>query len=112
MKGNWFIATIALGSMIFTGCCNLRVMKPDDFKLVTDDIGQLQSGRYFEYIGVSHDRAYLQYNSNIDPLSERKVYYVPLDQLPKDLVKELKAGKNPWKKGMDAQRQWHHNQKL
>lgn len=48
-------------------------------------------------IGVTHQRAYLEYWSGVPHLGPaHTVIWTPLSELPADVAQKLREGKNPW----------------
>ena len=62
-------------------------------------IEQVSSFQWTSYIGVSGDRAYLEYGrpAFIGSGPSTTVYWTRLSELPDDTSRKLKAGDPPWK---------------
>jgi len=81
-----------------TGCSSLRRLSSPAFMLQAKD-EPISSFHWTTYVGISHDRAYLQYGRMpfIGKTPRTIVYCPPLSKLSDDIVKQLKAGGPPWK---------------
>ena len=66
------------------------------------------SACWYNYIGISHERAYLEYGNYIFTSANRPhvvIYWTPLSELQTNLVQELKDGHPPWTNWMDKSEQ-------
>lgn len=90
--------TIAL---MLTGCASTRIKQLSGTEFVdqADQIEQINSFHWTTYIGKTQQRAYLEYGhpAFLGSGTRTTIYWVPLSDLPEDLVQQLKAGNPPWK---------------
>lgn len=80
----------------------LRRLDGSDFVTRAWETERSNSATDMSYIGVSGNRAYLQYWSF--GRWQDIVYWTPLSELPDDLVARLKAGDPPWDKAREFMR--------
>lgn len=91
------VLTVAC-SVLFLGCNDLHRLDAPQFLKQAEQIKVMHSAKNIELIGVTRNRVYLEYWRApliFDP--GPTIYWTPLDDLPKAIASELKAGKNPWK---------------
>jgi hypothetical protein len=92
---------IALGvGLALAGCASTRIkqLSGDAFLKQADQISQVSSFTWTSYVGISHQRAYLEYGhpAFIGKGVSTTVYWTPLAELPTNLVMQLKSGTPPW----------------
>lgn len=93
------VVGIALGMMV-ASCAGTRIrqLSRDEFLKEARRTEQVNSFRYTDYIGSTPQRAYLEsgYPALIGRGMRTTVYWVPVSELPSDIVSQLKSGIPPW----------------
>ena len=92
-------AVVAGLLMLAAGCSSVKRIDAQTFLQHGKDSSLLGSATSYDVIGISHDRAYIQYDT-IVTLSGRPatyVYWTPLSELPTNIVTDLRNGKDPWR---------------
>lgn len=99
MRRIYTICLVAVVAASLTGCTSLRHINGSAFVEMAKD-EPISSFHGCTYIGVSHNRAYLQYNRMpfIGRTQRTIVYWTALSDLPVELVKQLRTGNPPWDK--------------
>lgn len=99
------IAAMFVAGVLFVGCAGTRVKQlsgPDFLKQAkqTDLVGSFV---WTSYIGSTHLRAYLEYGhpALIGNGMRVTIYWVPLSELPSNLVERIRDGKRLWINSMD-----------
>ena len=96
--GVTYIVTIA-------GCASTKIrrLSGEEFVKHAEGVGSPGSFASTTYIGVSYQRAYLEYEhpAFIGKGNMTTVYWTPLEELPGDLASQLKAGTPPWTNWMN-----------
>jgi hypothetical protein len=87
--------------LFIAGCASTRIkqLSGQEFISQASQIGQLNSFHWTSYIGVTPDRAYLEfgYPTPLGKGSRTTIYWTSLSELPEDIASQLKAGNPPWK---------------
>jgi hypothetical protein len=94
------ILIVCLIGLLHGGCASVvtRELSAGEFVETAGKIGRTEGAPFPVYLGVGHQRAYLETWGKYRGLTSPRtiVYWTELDQLPDDLAARLKAGKNPW----------------
>ena len=87
--------------VLLSGCAATRIkqLSGTDFVAQAKQMELVSSLDWTTYIGNSKQRAYLEYGhpAFVESGTRTTVYWVPLSELPDDVVQQLKAGDPPWK---------------
>jgi len=82
-----------------TGCSGLEQMSADEFLAQAEQIAELHSVHSTRFIGATETAAYLEYWTAKAPSgSRKKVFWIPLSELPADVVAQLESGSHPWQR--------------
>ncbi len=101
MRKIFRLGAFAILCLLLPGCSNLKQVDASGFLELTKEIGQIEKIRGTMFIGVSKSRVYLErWEHSFFSGYELTVYWTPLSGLPKELVTDLRAGKNPWLLGL------------
>lgn len=94
------ILIVCLIGLLHGGCASVvtRELSAGEFIETAERIGRTEGPPFPVYLGVGHQRVYLETWGKYRGLSSPRtiVYWTELDQLPDNLAARLKAGKNPW----------------
>jgi hypothetical protein len=94
------VVAVSIGLM-FSGCAatQIKQLSGTDFVAQAKQMEFVSSYDWTAYIGKSKQRAYLEYGhpALIGSGMQTTVYWVPLSELPDDVVQKLNAGNPPWK---------------
>ena len=93
------IVGLAIGMMV-ASCAGTRIkqLSGDEFLKEAQRTDQVNSILYTDYIGSTPERAYLEsgYPALIGRGMRTTVYWVPVSDLPGNVVSQLKSGIPPW----------------
>jgi hypothetical protein len=88
-------------SSIISGCAgtNIKRLTGAEFLNQAKQIELPNSFYWTTYIGISKQRAYLEYGypAFIGEGMRTTILWTPLAELPKQIVNQLKTGTSPWK---------------
>jgi hypothetical protein len=95
------ILCILIAVTFSTGCAttSLQHLSADEFLEYAKEIEVISSGSWIEYVGISNDRAYLEFNTLFVWFGGDKkttVYWTELNELPPSVAKQLNDGTPPW----------------
>ena len=96
-----FLACVAFLLAVVCSSCQgglgLRHVSGEEFLEQAAEIERVHSAYFFEYVGVSRSRVYLEC-THVHPSSNGRtvLYWTWLSELPPDLAEELRAGVVPW----------------
>jgi hypothetical protein len=94
------VVGVTIGLML-SGCATTRIeqLSGPDFVDQAKQMELMSSFNWTTYIGSSKQRAYLEcgHPALVGSGTRTTVYWVPLSDLPEDVVQQLKAGNPPWK---------------
>ena len=98
-----YMLAVAIGLgvwIIISGCASPRIKRLSSSRFLerAAQIEQLHSAHWTTYVGVSGQRAYLEFGHPAIAGSGTRtsVFWTPLSELPEDLVEKLQAGDPPW----------------
>ena len=93
------VAVLAVGVLV-AGCAGTRIrqLSADEFLREAGRVSEMNSCRWTSYIGSTPQRAYLEsgYPALFGGGMRTTVYWVPVADLPGNIVNQLKAGTPPW----------------
>jgi hypothetical protein len=99
------IAVGVAASVFLAGCACTRIkqLSGAEFQKQAGQCEQMNSFNWTSYIGVSQQRAYLEYGypALVGSGMRTTVYWTPLADLPSNVVRQLRTGSPPWTNWMD-----------
>jgi hypothetical protein len=91
---------LILVTIMLSGCAgtSIKRLTGSEFLEKAKHTDELNSFMWTGYIGSSHQRAYLEYGhpAFIGKGMSVMIFWTPLDELPNDIVSQIKAGSPPW----------------
>jgi hypothetical protein len=103
-----WLVTVAFGItyvVTIAGCASTKIkrLSGEEFVKHAECVDRLGSFTWETYIGVSDQRAYLEYGhpAFIGKGDMITVYWTSLEDLPDNLARQLKAGTPPWTNWMN-----------
>ena len=82
-----------------SSCSGLEKTSAEEFLAQAEQISELHSAQSTRFIGATNRAAYLEYWTAVGLFGLRtKVLWVPLSELPSDVVDQLKSGSHPWQR--------------
>lgn len=82
-----------------TGCSGLEETSAEEFLKQAEQIQEVHSAKSTRFIGATSRAAYLEYWTAVGLFGARtKVLWVPLSELPPEVVDQLKSGSHPWQR--------------
>lgn len=91
---------LVLAATMLSGCAGTRIkqLTGPEFLEEAKHTDQLNSFMWTGYIGSSHQRAYLEYGhpAFIGKGMSVTILWTPLEELPSNIVAQIKAGSPPW----------------
>ena len=82
-----------------TGCSGLEKTSAEEFLKQAEQIQEVHSAKSTRFIGVTSRAAYLEYWTAVGLFGARtKVLWVPLSELPPEVVDQLESASHPWQR--------------
>ena len=94
---------------LVAGCASTSIKRltAKEFLKEASHVGEMNSFRYACYVGSTPQRAYLEtgYPAIMGEGMRVTVYWVPVTELPTNVISQLNAGQSPWTNWMPRVRE-------
>lgn len=94
------VPLLFIAMAFLSGCSDLERVDAATFMKYGEATQTIGSATDYDLAGVKEERAFIRYWTAVTILGKGKTihYWIPLSELPPEIAKELREGRNPWSK--------------